>query len=205
MCPGAARAFIDYAQINEPEKQRMAGKNLARLCGIPLPSQVEVPNDEIAVEASQGRPISVPVFDSHAHFLEVGGNCGAGFAMVNGDLQHMSLLSDIMGVDEYCVAPWLGIWTDSEAGNQIVTDMYRRDKRVYPYVLIDPNYVDDIEKEAYHYHIEKKMPAMKMFYSRGWHMKDTGSLNTLFQDCKTFSLLFNSLFTRSFLEDIFYL
>ncbi len=166
MCPGAARAFIDYAQISDEEKQLMAGGNLARLCNIPLPTEVEVQNDEIAVEASEGKPISAPVFDSHAHFLENGGNCGGGFSMVDGDLQHMSMLSDIMGVDEYCVAPWLGIWTDSEAGNLLVSDMAKRDKRVYPYVLIDPNYVEDIEKEAYHYHIEEKMPAMKMFYSR---------------------------------------
>lgn len=166
MSPGAARTFIDYAGISDSEKQLMAGGNLARLCNIPLPTQVEVKNDEIALEASAGKPISVPVFDSHAHFLEDGGNCGGGFSMVDGDLQHMSMLSDIMGVDEYCVAPWLGIWTDSEAGNIIASDMAKRDKRVYPYVLIDPNYVTDIEQEAYHYHIEEKMPAMKMFYSR---------------------------------------
>ncbi len=165
-CPGAARAFIDYAVISDEEKQLMAGGNLARLCKVELPKQVEVKNEEIAKEAAQGKPISVPVFDSHAHFLPDGHHCGGGFAMVNGDLEHMAKLSDIMGVDEYAVAPWLGIWTDSEAGNIVVSDMAKRDKRVYPYVLIDPNYGVDIEKEAYHYHIEEKMPAMKLFYSR---------------------------------------
>ncbi len=166
MCPGAARAFIDYAQTGNREKQLMAGGNLARLCNVPLPNHSDVQNDEIAIEASLGKPISVQVFDSHTHFLEDGGMCGGGFPMVDGDLQHMSELSDIMGVDKYCVAPWLGIWTDSEAGNLIVSKMAKRDKRVYPYVLIDPNYVTNIEKEAYHYHIEERMPAMKMFYSR---------------------------------------
>ncbi|MBQ2741288.1 MAG: amidohydrolase family protein [Oscillospiraceae bacterium] len=166
MNPGAARAFIDYAQISEEEKKLMSGGNLARLCGIDLPAEVEVKSDEIAKQAALGKPLDVFVFDSHAHFLEDNGNCGAGWAMINGDLPHMSKLSDAMGVDEYCVAPWLGIWTDSEAGNKIVSDMARRDKRVYPYVLIDPNYVADVEREAYHYHIEEKMPGMKMFYSR---------------------------------------
>jgi len=163
MCPGAARAFIDYAQISNSEKQLMAGGNLARLCNIPLPTQVEVQNDEIAVEASKGNPISVPVFDSHAHFLESGGNCGGGFSMVDGDLQHMSMLSDIMGVDEYCVAPWLGIWTDSEAGNLVVSDMAKRDERVYPYVLIDPNYVENIEKEAYHDHAGRNFACAESY------------------------------------------
>ena len=42
MCPGAARSFIDYADISEEEKQLMAGGNLARLCGVSLPAQVEI-------------------------------------------------------------------------------------------------------------------------------------------------------------------
>ena len=166
MCPGAARGFIDYAQITDEEKQLMAGGNLARLCGVELPKAVPVVNEEIAQQASRGEPLSVPVFDSHTHFLEDGGNCGGGFPMVDGDLEHMAKLSDIMGVDEYCVAPWLGIWTDCEAGNEIAVDMAERDSRVYPYVLINPTYGTDVEKTAYHYHVEKKVPAMKMFYSR---------------------------------------
>ena len=163
-CPGAARAFVDYAQISNEEKQLIAGGNLARLCGIALPAPVAVKNDEIALQASRGEPLNVPVFDSHAHFLEDGGNCGGGFAMV--DLAHMSYLSELMGVDAYCVAPWLGIWTDCEEGNRIVSDMAKRDSRVYPYVLINPAYGTDVAKEAFHYHIEEKMPAFKMFYSR---------------------------------------
>ena len=165
-CPGAARAFIDYAQISQEDKRKIAGGNLARLCGVALPKEVPVQNDAIAQQASRGEALSVPVFDSHTHFLEDGGNCGAGFPMVRGDLPNMAKLSDCMGVDEYCVAPWLGIWTDCEEGNRIVLDMAKRDARVYPYVLINPTYGTDVEKEAYHYHVEEKMPAMKMFYSR---------------------------------------
>lgn len=166
MCPGAARAFIDYAQVSDEEKQLMAGGNLARLCGVSLPAQVEVKNDEIARQAAEGKPLDVFVFDSHTHFLEDGGNCGAGYPMVKGDLANMEALSDIMGVDEYAVAPWLGIWTDCEAGNEIALEMAKRSERVYGYVLINPTYGTDVEKEAYRYHVEEKMPAMKMFYSR---------------------------------------
>lgn len=165
-CPGAARAFIDYAQISDEEKQLIAGGNLARLCHVSLPAPVAVQNDAIAQQASLGKPIDVPVFDSHTHFLEDGGNCGGGFPMVAGDLEHMARLSELMGVDAYAVAPWLGIWTDCEAGNKIAIDMAVRDDRVYPYILINPTYGTDVAKEAYHYHVEKKAPAMKMFYNR---------------------------------------
>ena len=166
MCAGAARAFIDYGRLSDGDKQLMAGGNLARLCGVELPEAVEVKNDRIARQAAEGKPLDVPVFDSHTHFLEDGGNCGGGFSMVKGDLENMRQLSDEMGVDEYAVAPWLGIWTDCEAGNRIAVDMAKRDPRVYPYTLINPTYGTDVEKEAYHYHVELKTPAMKMFYSR---------------------------------------
>lgn len=166
MCAGAARAFIDYGRLSDEDKQRLAGGNLARLCGVELPEAVEIRNDWIAKQAAEGKPLEVPVFDSHTHFLEDGGNCGGGFSMVKGDLENMRQLSDEMGVDEYAVAPWLGIWTDCEAGNRIAVDMAKRDSRVYPYTLINPTYGTDVEKEAYHYHVELKTPAMKMFYSR---------------------------------------
>lgn len=166
MSMGAARGFIDHAGISLEEKKLIAGENLARLCGIELPPEQEVENDFIAREMSQGKPVSVHVFDSHTHILEDGGDCGGGMPMIKGDLEHMSKLFEKMGVDEYCVAPWLGIWTDSEEGNIIADDMAKRDKRVYPYVLIDPNYVEDVYKEAYEYHINRGFPGMKMFYNR---------------------------------------
>lgn len=166
MSVGAARAFIDYAQISDADKQLIAGGNLARLCGVKLPAAREVTQDEIAVEASLGKPMSSFVFDSHTHFLEDGGNGGGGFAMIKGDLAHMEELSDRMGVDNYAVAPWLGIWTDCEAGNEVALKMARRSSRVYPYLLIDPAYVSDIAGTAYHYHVEERFPAMKMFFDR---------------------------------------
>ena len=75
-------------------------------------------------------------------------------------------LSEKIGVDASCVAPWLGIWTDSEAGNKLAAEMAEKDSRVYPFVLIDPNYVEDVYAEAYEYHINRKFPGMKMFYAR---------------------------------------
>jgi len=167
MSPGAARAFIDYADISYEEKQMIAGGNLTRLCGIPLPEAKDVTLDHIAIEASKGVPMSEYVFDSHAHFIDDGENFGGGgIMMLRGDLENMSHLSDRMGVNDYCVAPWKAIWSDSKNGNKITLKMARKDKRVYPYLLIDPNYVEDIEGEAYKYHIEERFPAMKMFRSR---------------------------------------
>ena len=164
---GAAIAFIDYGQILLEAKKKIAGGNLCRLTGVKNIPSTEVKNDFIAKEASEGKPMSVFVFDSHAHFLEEGGNCGTGRMMIGGDIHNMVKLNDLMGVDKYVVAPWLGIWTDSEAGNEAVLSMCRQyPKKVLGYVLIDPNYVEDVEKEAKKYHLEHGMPGVKMLYAR---------------------------------------
>lgn len=166
MSLGAARALIDYAELTDGEKQLIAGGNLARLCGIPLPEPAAVHNDSLAQEASEGAPLHVCAFDSHSHFLEDGGSCGGGIPMIRGDLENLSALNARLGVGCYCVAPWLGIWTDSEEGNRLAAQMAAQDPRVCPYVLIDPNYVEDIAAEARRCHLELKMPGVKMFYSR---------------------------------------
>lgn len=166
MSAGAARSFLDYAELTLEDKQKIAGGNLARLCGLPLPVYQKPQNDFIAQEAAEGKPLSVFVFDSHTHFLEDGGNCGGGRPMPKGDLKHMAKLYASMGVDRYCVAPWLGIWTDSEAGNDVAYEMAQRDPKVCPYVLIDSNYVTDVESAARKCHIERQMPGVKMLYTR---------------------------------------
>lgn len=166
MSAGAARSFIDYADIPDADKQKIAGGNLSRLCGLPLPAAVKPDNDSIAQEAAEGKPLSVFVFDSHTHILGDDGGCGGGRPMPKGDLPHMAKLFSAMGVDRYCVAPWLGIWTDSEAGNDSAYEMAQRDSKVCPYVLIDSNYVSDVEVEARKCHLERRMPGVKMLYAR---------------------------------------
>ena len=166
MSAGAARSFIDYADIPVEDKQKIAGGNLARLCHLALPAYQKPDNDFIAQEAAEGKPLSVFVFDSHTHILSDSGGCGGGRPMPRGDLANMAKLFASMGVDRYCAAPWLGIWTDSEAGNEAVLSMARQDPKVCPYVLIDSNYVADVAQEARRCHIDHKMPGVKMLYTR---------------------------------------
>ncbi|NLG53902.1 MAG: amidohydrolase family protein [Clostridiales bacterium] len=163
---GAARSFIDYAEISGDDKRKILGENLARLCGVKLPEPARVQNDEIALQASEGKPVSVFVFDSHAHFLEEGGGCVGNSPMPKGGYKSMEALYAGIGIDKYCVAPWLGIWTDSEAGNRIMLDMtIKSPDKAVGYVLIDPAYVD-VEAEARKYHIEHRIPGIKMFRYR---------------------------------------
>ena len=207
MSMGAARAMIDYADISIEEKRMISGENLARLCGMKIPEICDLENDFIAKEASEGKPMSVYVFDSHAHLLEDDGNCGGGLPMMRGDLDNMVKLNTRMGVDRYCVAPWLGIWTDSTEGNKIVLEMTAKyPEKVCGYVLIDPNYVNDVEGEARRYHLEYKLPGLKMFYARTgiryndpvynpwWQLANENSLFAL-MDCGGYLTYFEDLET----------
>lgn len=164
---GAARGLIDYGEIPLEAKIKIAGGNLSDLTKIEHKPAKELKNDFIAREASEGKPLSVFVFDSHTHFLEDGGTGGMGRVMMHGDVDSMIELNDALGVDKHCVAPWLGIWTDSHAGNEAALSMAKRyPDKVYGFVLIDSNYIEDVEGEARKYHLEHKMPGVKMFYAR---------------------------------------
>lgn len=165
MSTGAARAFIDYADISDEDKQKIAGGNLARLLNIPLPLEIPIDNDFLAQCASEGEPLPIYAFDSHAHFMQDGADCGAGYAMVHGDMAGCLKMADRMGIDHFAVAPWLGFWTDTEFGNITADEMRQKSDRIYPYALIDPTYVD-VKKTAELYHNEKKFPGMKIFTSR---------------------------------------
>lgn len=164
---GAARAFFDYADLPEDAVADMAGGNLARLLGVRMPAAVQPECDEIALEAFEGKPISVPVLDSHAHWLPDGHETGAGYLMYEGAADFMYARGRRLGVDGTCVAPWLGIWHDTAAGNEaarVMRDRYPGE--VFPYLLIDPNYDDDVAGLARYYHETLRFPGVKMFYAR---------------------------------------
>jgi len=109
----------------------------------------------------------VPVIDSHAHYQPPGHATGAGYMMREGDVDSMVRFNGRLGVGQFCVAPWIGIWSDCEAGNLAALAMkINYPGRVHPYLLIDPNYVEDIEGTARKFHLEHSFPGIKMFYYR---------------------------------------
>ncbi len=71
---GAMKAYVEYADISEEEKDLVAHGNACRLFGLDindfqLYDDKECRLDEIALEADSGKPISVPVFDAHTHMV----------------------------------------------------------------------------------------------------------------------------------------
>lgn len=164
--PGAARALIDYARIPDEAKRRIAGGNLAELLGVKPPEAALPDQDEVTAHASLGLPIPIPVYDSHTHLIEDGGGTGSGFPMLQGDIDSMIALYRTIGIRKMSIAPWAGInGGDTEAGNEIAEKaILRYPDEVEGYVVIDPNYVEDVEREARRWHIEKGFKGMKPYF-----------------------------------------
>lgn len=171
---GAARAFFDYAEVFQPALKDFACGNLCNLLKLRRPDPEEPKCDEIAMEAFQGKAISVPVLDSHAHWQSEGQTSAAGWVMPESDVDSMYKNGKKMGIDGACVAPWLGVWHDSDAGNEAAAAMAQRyPGEVFPYLLMDPNYGQDVKATAEHYHEKLHFPGVKMFFSRtGWRYND---------------------------------
>ncbi len=168
MSPGAARAFIDYADISAEDKALIAHGNAERLFRINPSTQNFRSADELVETALRGEPLPLPVFDSHTHILGDPYEAGGQSPMLEGDLEPMSRLYARMGVTKYCVAPWLGIWTDKPAGNQAVIEMTRQQpEAVYGLMMVDPAYSeDDVRAQAELFHLKYRIPGMKTLFAR---------------------------------------
>lgn len=164
--PGAARALIDYARIPNKAKRLIAGGNLARLLNVKQPSVPMPDQDAITAQCSRGLPIKIPVYDSHTHLIEDGGGTGSGFPMLKGDIAEMISLYRTIGIQKMSIAPWVGInGGDSEAGNLVAEKAIEKyPDEVEGYVVIDPNYVKDVEVEARKWHLDKGFRGMKPYF-----------------------------------------
>lgn len=164
--PGGARAFIDYARLSTDDKQLIAGGNLERLLNVKLDvSQPAPPADEIAAAARCGRPLDILVIDSHTHLLEDGGSCGWHEPMLKGDIDAMVAAYQAIGIDGMTVAPWIGLYGDTEAANHItLAAMKRYPSIVTGYVTINPNYTKDVGAEARYWHLTQGFKGMKPYY-----------------------------------------
>lgn len=167
---GAAKSFIDYADIDDDARRKVAGENLARLLRLPkLPGGYRP--DARAQHSVPGRPVSptaafraqkssrilrlvkegkaldhITVIDAHSHIVHDGGQ-GVGYIpMPQGDAENMVARNRRMGIDAFMTSSWLGIWADCEDGNRIV----RRAIEQYPndvigYATLNPNYLSEAE------------------------------------------------------------
>jgi len=147
--PGAAKAFVDYAELNPSDRAKIAGGNLARLLRLEnLPGEYPARNEGVILrKVKNGQPLDhITVIDAHTHLVHDGGQGVGSMPMPQGDAENIIRRNRRMGVDRFITSSWVGIWADCEEGNRVVKNaMDRFPDDVIGYATLDPNYLADEE------------------------------------------------------------
>lgn len=124
MAMGAHRAYVDYADLPETVKTKIASGNLIRLLkGLKPPrASVNREEDSLMAEARAGKPLSTLVLDMHAHILDEGLNgAGRGYVMQDGGPSGQQRLARRMGVKGIGLMSWNGtVGVHADEGNACV-------------------------------------------------------------------------------------
>lgn len=126
MSMGAHRMTVDYADVPQSVRAKIASGNLVRLLKGQAPPREIINGDEDAImaEARQGKPLSTLVLDAHAHMLDEGLNgAGGAFPMFRGGPTGTRELARRMGVDGIGIMSWNGLFCcDADDGNRCVRE-----------------------------------------------------------------------------------
>jgi len=148
---GAMKAYVEYAEVSDAEKDLVAHGNACRLLGISpdkfeLYDDAECEFDSIACEADAGIPISVPVFDAHTHMVQAEDKTVNNCIMLDSDCDSIAKKMDILGIDSIITAPWSGINFNGIKGNEEV--LYAAKKhpgKFYGFSTCNVNYEEDLK------------------------------------------------------------
>jgi len=151
--PGAARAFVDLAMVNEKDKEKLASGNLMRLLKldkIPEAFPDDKWNDRLTQAIREGKPCPAYVIDAHSHVLHDDADTAGGpYVMIQGDAKGQMEVYDKMGVDAVAWMSWTGPYNcDTKVGNDIVASAISQfPERAIGLTSIDPSHQDAQERK----------------------------------------------------------
>jgi len=169
--PGAAKAFVDYSEMSEIDRRKIAGGNLMRLLKLDVaPADypaIEI-SDTILLKAKNGEPIDdMVVIDSHAHFTEKGRYDIVDGLMGRSDAAGMIERNQRIGVAITCASPWNGIAGQFESGNESTKQAIEEfQQRFIGYATFDPRFVTDWPGELKRCYEENGMKGLKPYYPK---------------------------------------
>jgi predicted TIM-barrel fold metal-dependent hydrolase len=165
---GAARAYIDYADITPEQKKAIAAGNLLRLLRIKAlrTAAHNQPADRIVAGALQGQAIThTPMIDSHAHITHEGGSGASRVAMIASGADAVVRRNRKLGVQKTCVSAWTAIWGDYEMGNlDTLKAMHDFPQEIVGYASLDPHYVKDWQKDIHFLHEQNGFLGLKPYH-----------------------------------------
>ncbi len=146
--PGAARAALAYADIQEDQRLLIASGNLERLLDVPatasLPEQTG--RSSIMAAADRGEPLSakVRILDCHGHIAPDGFDGVNGLTLGPQDGDSIIKRLDRVGIEALCVSSWEIMGGDALKGNmEAAAAAAKYPARILPYAVVNPNYPED--------------------------------------------------------------
>jgi len=170
--PGAAKAFLDYAEISEENRRKIASENLIRLLKLKtIPDDYEDDNttDIILHKVRNAEPIDdMEVIDSHAHHHLKGYDDNLVAFIPKPDAAGIIERNRRIGVNITCSSPWISIWSgEYELGNESTRDAITQfPDEFIGYATFDPRYVTDWKVELKRVYEEFGMLGMKPYFPR---------------------------------------
>jgi predicted TIM-barrel fold metal-dependent hydrolase len=141
MSAGAARCFVDYAQVGPEAKAMIAGGNLSRLLGgVPI-GKVPLSDDPLIATAAAAAPLAdFDIQDAHCHVLHEDTSSAGGYVMYDGDADGILELNDALSIRTGTLISWTGpIASDTVDGNDVVARaMKRHPGRFYGLIYVNP-------------------------------------------------------------------
>lgn len=178
MSAGAARTYIDYANVSRGNKVKIAGGNLSRLLGgltpAPAPSR---PSDPLRDRAMAREPLTdIHMLDAHCHILHENGEGAGGYLMYRGDGAGLVENMDGLGIKTAAIMSWAGpVAGDPLESNDIVA----RAVAGYPgrflgVVYIAPTHLSESElMSEVKFRVEKQgFVALKPYHRTGLKYND---------------------------------
>ena len=158
--PGAARMMVNYEQISDEDRRKIAGGNILRLLGNvegasgrPLPELKAPPehpdDDPIVACVRAGKPLSEEfICDAHGHLGHQGSMGIWQAALPWQDADHMIESMDRIGIDVFCFSSYLGVQIADAASNDIsIAACEKYPDRLLAYGCVNPNYPELVEAE----------------------------------------------------------
>jgi len=141
--PGASMMMVTHACITERQKQKIAGDNLRSLLNnVKTTEKIEFISFRKELSNFTWQKIDFPVFDVHAHLGPFYGR----FVPGNNPKDLISVM-DNLNVAIMCISS-SSLYFDYHIANDFIAQLVREyPDRFFGYMIINPNYPEDIENE----------------------------------------------------------